>query len=241
MKNNKIFEFISHDRLKSYQILCPSNEEKEIIGAYHWNLLICQNFYPFIQSIEVTLRNAIHNAVSCKFDTSDWFDVVVREGVSKKMLDQVRKDLKEKGKKNIRTSDIVASLNFGFWVGLIRLRKFADLSNTSRLWPELIPKVFPYYKREDKERQNIAKRFYEAKLIRNRLFHHEPIWKFKEAHTPDECITELRHKFNDIFKAIGWLSKDVKNNLRNYGFVENFRKACSIETLNAYKTCASKQ
>lgn len=76
------------------------------------------------------------------------------------------------------------------------------------MWPDLIPLVFPYYPRGNDERKNISDRFEEIKLIRNRLFHHEPIWKFRNAKTSEECIIELRRKFNDIFKIAGQITKN---------------------------------
>ena len=36
---------LSIDRLTSYEILCPSKVDTDIIGAYHWNLLISQMLY----------------------------------------------------------------------------------------------------------------------------------------------------------------------------------------------------
>ncbi len=68
---------LSIDRLKSYEILCPNKENMDIIGAYHWNLLISQTLYPFIHSIEIALRNSIHQAASQKFENEFWFENVV--------------------------------------------------------------------------------------------------------------------------------------------------------------------
>lgn len=72
-------------------------------------------------------------------------------------------------------------------------------------------------------------------MIRNRLFHHEPIWKFKNANSPQECIAELRKKFNDVFKALGWISNYKRNFLREFGFVELFKINCTLEILELYK------
>ena len=78
-------------------------------------------------------------------------------------------------------------------------------------------------------------RLEEIRLIRNRLFHHEPIWKFKNAQTAQQCIAELRRKFNDIFKAIGWMSKYKRNCLREFHFVESFKENCTLDVLDSYK------
>ena len=99
----------------------------------------------------------------------------------------------------------------------------------------MISSVFPHYARGHDDRKNISKRFEEIRLIRNRLFHHEPIWKFRNAKTSEECIAELRRKFNDIFKAIGWISTYKRNCLREFGFVALFKDNCTLEMLEHYK------
>jgi hypothetical protein len=225
----------SIDRLKSYEILCPNKLEGEILGAYHWNLLICQTLYPFIHSVEIALRNSIHQAATQKFNTEFWFNEVVIDGKSKSILNDTKEDL-VKRHNQLTASDIVASLTFGFWVTLLRQKVYTDQFNKKRLWPDLIPSVFPNYARGGDDRRNIAQRFDEIKLIRNRLFHHEPIWKFKNAKNPQECIIELRSKLNHIFKAIGWISSQKRNYLRDFGFVELFKQNCTLNVLDIYKT-----
>ena len=84
---------LSIDRLTSYEILCPGKVNTDIIGAYHWNLLISQALYPFIHSIEIALRNAIHHAATRKFETEFWFDIVVNDGKSKSILEDTKNDL----------------------------------------------------------------------------------------------------------------------------------------------------
>ncbi|KTD47903.1 Abi-like protein [Legionella quinlivanii] len=224
---------LSMDRLKSYEILCPNQGKSNIIGAYHWNLLISQALYPFIHSVEIALRNSIHHAATQKFQTEFWFEFVIKDGKSKSILTETKNDLSKRFE-NFSASDIVAGLTFGFWTTLIKQKTYTDQFNPHRLWPDLIPSVFPHYARGNDDRKNISKRFEEIRLIRNRLFHHEPIWKFKKANTPQECIAELRRKFNDIFKAIGWMSTHKRNNLREFGFVEFFKNHCTLEVLESY-------
>lgn len=100
-----------------------------------------------------------------------------------------RKDLARR-LDTVSASDLVAGLTFGFWVTLIKQKVYADQYNTNRLWPDLIPVIFLHYARGDDERKNISKQFDEIKLIRTRLFHHEPIWKFKKANSPNVCEKE---------------------------------------------------
>lgn len=225
---------LSTDRLKSYEILCPNKMDGDIIGAYHWNLLISRTLYPFIHSIEIALRNSIHQAASQKFGTEFWFETVVIDGRSKSILEDTKNDLYRRFEQ-VSASDIIAGLTFGFWTNLLKQKTYTDQFNPNRLWPDLIPSVFPHYARGHDDRKNISKRLEEIRLIRNRLFHHEPIWKFKNTQSSQDCIVELRRKFNDIFKAIGWMSKYKRNCLREFGFVESFKNNCTLEVLESYK------
>lgn len=235
MHHLTIEDSISIERLKSYEILCPSCSSNEILGAYHWNLLMCQALYPFIHSAEVALRNGIHTATSNKFNDENWFDFVVKDGKSKAILSDLKKELSRK--KDYTSNDIIASLTFGFWVNLLKQKTYRDQFNPERLWPDLIPQVFPRYKRSgEDDRKHIFQRFEEIKLIRNRLFHHEPIWKFKNANTPGDSISQLWQKFNDIYKAIGWVSKSKQIALKEFGFVDFFKSNCRSEVLEKYKS-----
>ena len=164
---------------------------------------------------------------------------MVVDGKTKAIICETKKDLDNDC--TYCTASIQCGTNLSvFWVTLIKQKIYADQYNVTRLWPDLIPVVFPNYARGDDERKNISKRFDEIKLIRNRLFHHEPIWKFKRANSPEECIAELRSKFNDVFKAIGWISSYKRNCLREFGFVESFRANCTLEILEHFKTRGEK-
>lgn len=224
----------SLERLKSYETLCPSGEEHEIIGAYHWNLLICQALYPFLQSAEVALRNNMHQAISTKFQDEDWLNFEVKEQVSRQILEDTRKKLSKKGSNKV--DDIVASLTFGFWVNLLKQKTYRDQYNEHRLWPSLVSEVFTRYDTSSggNDIKQIYKRFEEIKLIRNRLFHHEPVWKFKASSTASGSIAELRKKFRHIYKTIGWMSKSKQEYLKKFGFVDLFYKNCTEEILEQY-------
>lgn len=223
---------LSLNRFNSYEMLCPNGSLPDLIGAYHWNLLVCSNMYPFIQSVEVALRNSLHNALTQKFESDSWFDIMALDPKTLGIVNKTRNDLM-KMKKPANSSDIVAALTFGFWLALLQNKYYSNQENLDKLWPELIPMVFPYYKRGQSEQKNISKRFREIKNLRNRLFHHEPIWKFKNIGTAEKSISELRKKFNEIIKAIGWISKEKKIYLREFGFVDEFKKNCDIQKLDA--------
>lgn len=74
----ELARFISEPRIKSYSVLTSNGSMTANLGAYLWNKQASAALYPLMQCLEVTLKNAIHNAASNYFATPDWFDRVTR-------------------------------------------------------------------------------------------------------------------------------------------------------------------
>ena len=64
------------------------------------------------------------------------------------------------------------------------------------LWPLLLSNVFPHAPRRQRSRTDISRRVDRIRRLRNRVFHHEPIW-----HLPD-----LADQHALILETIGWIS-----------------------------------
>lgn len=233
---HRLINTISDERLSSYSILCPSGDKLKLMGAYYWNLCISKHLYPFIHVAEITLRNAICLACQQYFMRENWLDLVVsKDNTAKDILSETKEELIRK-KQSYCFGDIVAKLSFGFWQNLLKRRVYSDRNFKYCLWPNLLCEVFPQYHINElhKDKSQISKRFQEIRILRNRLFHHEPIWKFKTAYNATQSLQQLRNKFSDIYKAIGWMSKLKKNYLKHYGFLDDFYNHCNIDTLNQY-------
>lgn len=69
---------ITQSRLSSYSTSIATENDAQLFGAYNWNLAVVGAFYPLLQIIEVSLRNAISNAAKLKAEqagiNSFWFD-----------------------------------------------------------------------------------------------------------------------------------------------------------------------
>lgn len=59
-------DFISSSRLNSYNTILKISDQDEIMRAYCWNIAVSAALYPAIQTLEITLRNAIDMAVKNK-------------------------------------------------------------------------------------------------------------------------------------------------------------------------------
>ncbi|WP_312457670.1 Abi family protein [Pseudescherichia sp.] len=74
----ELAQLISEPRMKSYKVLTSGDSMAANLGAYLWNKQASAALYPLMQCLEVTLRNAVHNAASNYFETPDWFDRVTK-------------------------------------------------------------------------------------------------------------------------------------------------------------------
>ena len=178
---------ISTDRLKPYNS-DGRLTESEVNGTYAWNLALCESLYPALNNIEVSLRNSIHQAASREYGTADWFQKCLLKGELAE-VNQLSQDLRFK-RKSTTASDLVSNLTLGFWLSLFRTR-YEQI-----LWLKFLEAVFPHCPRNQRTRQNGYVRLDRIRRLRNRVFHHEPIW-----HLPD-----LAEQHRLILEIIGWIS-----------------------------------
>ena len=87
----------------------------------------------------------------------------------------------------------MAGLSLGFWVDLFKGR-YEQI-----LWPALLPDVLPFATKKQRHRERLYQRLAKIQRLRNRVFHHEPIW-----HLPD-----LPEQHRLILETIGWISPEM--------------------------------
>ena len=191
MSNQYFREFrraVSDSRLGSYLNHSSIGDEVQAFGVYLWNLALCESLYPALQGIEVALRNSVNDAASAEFGDEFWFKSQLT-GYEKKRIDEIDEKITE-SKVKATPGRYIAECNFGFWVNLF--------SGTYEqiLWRKLIRDVFPHAPVHLRKRKAIRSRLNHIRRLRNRVFHHEPIW-----HLP-----ELEQRHQEILETIGWIS-----------------------------------
>lgn len=199
---------ISNDRLEAYRP--PAGTDLELLTNYLWNMQLNEALYPSLHAAEVGFRNAIHAAASSHYQTEFWFD---KPGVlMNSQVDSVsRARSKAKAAKTTpNAGHIVAELHFGFWVSLLYdpyERNVAGKGPPDRLYwhdlnnrPALLLVAFPHLTRRNRARIKVYNRFKEIKDLRNRVAHHEPIYKRIYLHREHQLTLE----------AIGWINQEMK-------------------------------
>lgn len=140
------------------------------------------------------------------YDKSSWEELLVRK---------TGKRIKDAGK--MPTAErVIAGLEFGFWTNLLT-KYYEEPRNNTLLWPYLLPKIFTGMP-TGTNRQAIEDKFNRIRELRNRLAHHEAIWKFQyldHAGKPDysnpvyglaPSLSLLRKAWDDMLEALYWIS-----------------------------------
>ena len=185
MNYEKLKSGLSSQRLDSYSRLLSCGTDKELIAAYMVLQSLQEKFYLPIQLVEITLRNNINNSIKSLLTNREathnqvnrWYNTVPSTSKSKNQISNA----KQKAEREVRGrghnhNDVVARLTFGFWVYLLdKPHRLTGSGNRNhQLWPFLNDKVFP--NRGSKSIPALFNDLNTLNKLRNRLFHHEPIW-----------------------------------------------------------------
>jgi Abi-like protein len=186
----QLFEqLISKPRLQSYRGYFHARLE-EAVGLYMWNCELTSSFGSLLALLEVVLRNNIHRAISqdvLKLDSGHWYDggrVPLKFKTLQKIV-EIRKN-----KPGASADEIVSRLTFGFWPAALK---------TIGAPGRVIPQIFPHHALSAvangwstlADRKLALSYLYEINDFRNRLAHHEPLWKFGPLMDPFNANTVL--------------------------------------------------
>lgn len=197
------------------------------VKAYFLLNDISQHFFVPLQLVEVTLRNKLNAHIKRKKNNPRWYDVVP---VGQSNLDKVHKAKTFASNSNIhyQPDDVVCRLMFGFWVSLLG----TEYRNTRRpmqcIWDQFaLRQVFPGAP-SGLTLGLIFNRLTHLNDLRNRLFHHEPIWKSGNVSSLEDAIARLQHQYNEVIEALNWLSPEMKALTFAWSFPGRMAKACDV-------------
>ncbi|WP_255430634.1 hypothetical protein [Xenorhabdus sp. TS4] len=130
---------------------------------------------------------------------------------------------------------ITSYLIFGFWVSMVK-NDFDIQKNTYLvLWPHLRDLIFPNALNTQTRRplsiNSIGNELKEINKIRNRLSHHEPLWRDQKAYQIEDVINKVIEHYERCLKVIYWINP---SNLKLLDIIENnqnMEKLCNIHSL----------
>ncbi|WJF90253.1 Abi family protein [Paraburkholderia bonniea] len=183
------FEYVvAKPRLDSYRSYFKVATTEEAIALYMWNCEISSCFSTLLSYFEITLRNNIHRGMSLHysdphsvFEGKYWWDRIESE-LGRKTMESVNK-IRLKNSVPLKpvpsADEIVSRVSFGFWSSVLGHINAAHAT-------AIFPVIFPHHHlnentnqwRDATTRKNAISFIYEINQFRNRLAHHEPLWKF---------------------------------------------------------------
>ena len=194
-------ETMSSDRLTSYLAETQGNKV-EAFQLYAWNAIVSAAFYVPLQGLEVTLRNALHRALTQRFG-AQWYDRLSPSlSHPSQSLIAGAKATVSKSRKPLTSSRVVAELSFGFWVTLLS----GKYHNT--LWTPALYQAFPHVP-PGVPRKHVHQPLDYLRLLRNRIAHHEPIFR-----------RHLQKDYERILELIGWMSLEKAAWVAHHNTVE---------------------
>ncbi len=215
VEENTFKEFermISRHRLQRYRRATESKQEA--VALYLWNVALSEALYPPIHFFEVAFRNAAHQALTSHAGNNPrWFmdRSILTEDRHQKQVQDAIKELHKKRKSHCvgRETDVnypkephrvIAELSLGFWINLFS-NPYANtiVSTTSSI-------VFPNGPKEvvnDKRQDVVYPRLREVLDLRNRVFHHEPIYHW--TYVVDDTSLIARHR--RLCEVVSWMCR----------------------------------
>lgn len=231
---------LSAERLGSYSTVL-GEPLQDVVGRYCWNMALAESLYAPLHCLEIAFRNSIHAATSAAPFTATgspvgdfWFKdaSILVSPKSRKMALDAEIAIKGKGKA-ATAGQVVAALNFGFWVSLLK-KTYAENPANARalglarargvkanqypLWPALTSQVFPHFRPPGGNpragRSMLFNRLDAIREFRNRVMHHEPIWRGRAGGLAGNYVP-LSDVFDEIMEVLGWISPEMQLTLRN--------------------------
>lgn len=213
---------LPHQRLSTYEKVFKTTTPVELHGAYIWSVKVAAVIHPLLSSLEVALRNSIHNSAT-KAIAPDWYEKIstrVRKQWKNKKRDTSNinwhhSEIKRvKGKlegktppKGLNKHDLlVAKMDFGFWDNLLR-ECFSKNGDKAALWPQCMPMVFPNLPKGHTN-ATVQLEISNLRNIRNDIAHHSPVWKHKTVYDDASAISYINGKIDKIIEIINWLSSE---------------------------------
>lgn len=213
-----IFEALSLARLAPYHT-AAAGDDAGALWHYQSNILLCEALYPSHQLLEVTLRNRFEILLMKRYG-SYWFvdpgflKILSGQAEERQIKDAIT-SLTKRGR-GLSSGAVIAELSFGFWTGLLGNRY------QGRFWGPGWLILFPHQNLLDSRKgltpafeKTVNAKLREIRLLRNRVFHHEPVW----------ADAGLCAKYQDIRLLIEWICPQVLEWMDQAG-MDRFSAVC---------------
>lgn len=180
---------------------------------YTWNLAAASAFWGPIHVLEIAVRNALHDQLVERTGRGDWWadTHVYLCNNEREAIDSAIATLQRRGTADPSSDQVVAATSFGLWVGLTGegIPRDRTLSYETTLWQPRLQNAFPH--RENRRRKYIHAKLDAVRVLRNRIAHHEPIYR-----------SPLQDLYDDILEIAAMVHPDARQ------FIESHSRAQEV-------------
>lgn len=189
----KVEAGLSPERLGPY-LRASNGDSTQAIRLYEWNLQVSAAFFESLSIVEVSLRNALSAQLAAHHGSlvGHWYDdpLTVFSQEASDDIAKARWRVRNLGRPET-PGRVIAELNFSFWRYLLARRYEATL------WTAHLRHAFPHL--QPQSRQIALDSITSLNELRNRVAHHEPIYR-----------RDLQSDMLTIFRVLEWIEPDVR-------------------------------
>lgn len=168
--------------LRHYQ-----GNEKMALRLYSWNIAVSTAIWGPLGVLEVSVRNAIHAKMCERAGREDWWNhgATYLLDRDRQYIESAERKLKDRGSTNPSADDVVAATSFGLWTALTSdgIPRHPTLSYETTYWQPRLHRAFPHY---TAKRKQLHRQLDDVRRLRNRVAHHEPIFRYDLCRICDE-------------------------------------------------------
>lgn len=185
---------LSEARMSTYRnalrSAAPSYEAA--LELYAWNTAVSAAFLTPLHICEVVVRNAVADAlVSTYGERWPWSPAFLRSLPDPKHVYSPRRDLVNATRSTRSTGKAIPELNFIFWQNMFTSRHDERIWNAHLL--DILPGLDPQTPTSI-SRESVYNDLQQIRLLRNRIAHHEPIFRRNLGDDYSKVLTLIRYR-----------------------------------------------
>jgi hypothetical protein len=108
--------------------------------------------------------------------------------------------------------EIISNLTLGFWTTLLTQTKKQGSNYEHKIFVPCIKMIFPYAKNAERHNKTIQPVLTEIKNLRNRVFHHEPVW----------FPNYIKSKYDNLHRVMQWIEPELEIWLKRHSKIDRF-------------------
>lgn len=259
IKYNQLKHPLSLPRIQTYRTFFCNHSEEEVYGVYLWNKILCGAVYPLLQACEIALRNAINTPAVNRFGDY-WYEAINHhqfnptsnyddrnytklvqnfEKARKSVVFKLNKQRQSNGQPRLPQNHkpdfnlVVASTDFSTWEYALHHCHY-KVGSTDFIWPKQTKKSFKNWPNQSSyvTQTTVYDIVSELRPFRNRLSHHEPLWKGVNVANEVQALAFVNQKIDKIETLLSIISDEKARYLDVQKLLVHARYTASKEMLD---------